>query len=426
MPRFSSRRRLLQQIEILVEHRQDLSVLRSLSSESDSDSIEDELDLYSLALLEEMSSRRYATRSSTYRSSRGRLDWMEYLNPDSNYMNDTEFLRTFRLSRASFALLRVELERTPMFTRVRNGSRQPRPCYQQLLVFLFRVGRYGNSGSDHEVALYFGISSGSVKNYIKNIVAALKSIEADVVSWPNERERNEMKVRLATTGFRHCVGIADGTLIPLSRKPKVYHECYFCRKNFYAVNVLLVCDDRARITYYLAGWPGSTHDNRVFKSSNLYKERDSYFSALEYLIGDSAYSNSTIMVPSFKKTRQEVNLDRNKELFNFNLSKVRIKSEHCIGLLKGRFQCLKGMNTYICGENDMKFFVDIFGSCCVLHNLLLTYNDEIPQEWYEDLAEDLDHNISNQIENTNTVAPIENDEGNRRSIVFNSFVENFA
>ena len=193
MPRFSSRRRLLQQIEILVEHRQDLSVLRSLSSESDSDSIEDELDLYSLALLEEMSSRRYATRSSTYRSSRGRLDWMEYLNPDSNYMNNTEFLRTFWLSRASFALfLRVELERTPMFTRVRNGSRQPRPCYQQLLVFLFRVGRYGNSGSDHEVALYFGISSGSVKNYIKNIVAALKSIEADVVSWPNERERNEM------------------------------------------------------------------------------------------------------------------------------------------------------------------------------------------------------------------------------------------
>lgn len=424
MPRISTRRRLIQQIEELVDHRQNLANLRLL--DSDSDSVEDDFDLYSIALLQDMSNRRYASRSRSYRGSRGRMQWAEYLNPQSTYMNESEFLRTFRLSRSSFGLLREELERTPMYARHRNGSREPRPCYQQLLVFLYRCGRHGNSGSDHEVALYFGIASGSVKNYVKNIVTAIKSLEPEIVSWPNEEERNEMKVRLAATGFRHCVGIADGTLIPLTRKPKVFHECYFCRKNFYAINVLLVCDDRARVLYYLAGWPGSTHDNRVFKSSNLFKDRDSFFSPLEYIIGDSAYSNSSIMVPAFKKTRNEVNLSRNKELFNFHLAKLRIKSEHCIGLLKGRFQCLKGMNTYISGEDDVKFIVDCFGACCVLHNLLLSYNDEIPQEWYEDLADEINSDIADQIENATTVAPIDSNDGNRRSAVFNSFVENFA
>ena len=291
---------------------------------------------------------------------------------------------------------------------------------------MYHCGRYGNSGSDHEVALYFGIASGSVRNYVQNIIRAIKELEPEVVSWPSEEERQEMKVRLASTGFRHCIGIADGTLVPLTRKPKIYHECYFCRKHFYAINVLVVCDDRGRIIYYLAGWPGSTHDNRVFKSSNLYKERHERFAALEYIIGDSAFSNSSVMVPSFKKARNEVNLSRNKELFNTHLAKIRIKSEHCIGILKGRFQCLKGLNTYITGDNDVKYIVDIISACAVLHNLLITYNDQIPQEWYEELAEDIDNELTDIIENEETVDAIGADDGNRRNAVFHSFVENFA
>ena len=424
MPRVSSRQKLLQLLSSQISARQELAELRLVLS--DSDSLEDEVDHYHLRLFEEMSSLRYATCSTTYRSRRGRLEWAEFLNPNSIFMNDTEFLRTFRMSRSSFNLLRQEVERTPVFTRQHHGSRTPCPCFQQLLVFLYRCGRFGSCGSDHEVGLYFGIASGSVKNYVRNIISALKSIEREVVSWPSQEERDEMKVRLAATGFRHCIGIADGTLIPLSRKPKIFHECYYCRKNCYAVNVLVVCDDRARILYYLAGWPGSTHDNRVFKSSNLYKKRNEYFSPLEYIIGDSAYSTSSIMVPAFKKPRNEVNLVRNKELFNTQLSKLRIKSEHCLGLIKGRFQCLKGLNTYITGESDVKFIVDLFGACAVLHNLLLSYNDEVPQAWYQDLAESLDNDLADQIENEVTVDAVEVDDGDCRSSVFNSFVENFA
>ena len=426
MPRISDRQKIIRQIQSEVDLRQNLSELRLLLSESDS--FEDEVDLYYLSLLEEMSTRRYATRSS-YRQRSGRLRWEEYLDQDSDIMNDTEFLRTFRMSRQSFRILEQELRQTPMYAPRQNvgGRRTPRPLYQQLLVFLYRIGRFGNSGSDHEVGLYFGIASGSVRNYVLNIVQALKHMEDEVVSWPTEEERNEMKVRLTSTGFRHCVGIADGTLIPLLRKPKVFHECYFCRKSIYAMNVLVVCDDRARIIYYLAGWPGSTHDNRVLKSSQMYTNRESFFSPLEYVIGDSAFSNSSVMVPAFKKGRNETVLPREKELFNTLLAKVRIKSEHCIGLLKARFQCLKGLNTWIKdGENDVKFIVDLFSACTVLHNLLISFNDEIPQEWYEELAEGIDSEIVDLIESEDTVQSIDAEDGNRRTAVFNSIIEMFG
>ena len=156
-------------------------------------------------------------------------------------------------------------------------------------------------------------------------------------------------------------------------------------------------------------------------------DRELYFGPLEYIIGDSAYSNSSIMVPAFKKGRNETVLPREKELFNTHLAKVRIKSEHCIGMLKARFQCLKGLNTWITdGEKDVKFIVDLFSSCAILHNLLLAYDDEIPQEWYEDLLSDIDSEIVDLIENEETVEGVECNDGNRRSAVYNSIVEMFG
>jgi len=51
-----------------------------------------------------------------------------------------------------------------------------------------------------------------------------------------------------------------------------------------------------------------------------------FLSNKEYLLGDSAFSASSVMVPAFKKG-QNAN-------FNKKLAKVRIKSEHCIRLIK--------------------------------------------------------------------------------------------
>jgi hypothetical protein len=44
----------------------------------------------------------------------------------------------------------------------------------------------------------------------------------------------------------------DGTLLPLAFKPTLNGEDYFTRNDGYAINAMMVCDDKARVTYALA------------------------------------------------------------------------------------------------------------------------------------------------------------------------------
>jgi hypothetical protein len=194
-----------------------------------------------------------------------------------------------------------------------------------------------------------------------------------------------MKAQISAYGFRHCVGIIDGTLVVLDFKPEKYHKCYYSCKSCYTINILVVCDDHKRITYYNAGWPGSTHDNCVWRNSRLFKNRTEYFSYMEYLLGDSAYSHSSVMVQAFKKHPNTFYLPR-------LLAQVRIASEHCIGILKGRFQCLKRNNIKLKeGRKEVNEIVDLIGACIVMHNLLINFDkDDIPKRWYWEMEEEID------------------------------------
>ena len=65
-----------------------------------------------------------------------------------------------------------------------------------------------------------------------------------------------------------------------------------------------------------------------------------YFNNGQYLLGDLAFQSSRIMVLAFKKPPgQELGADESQ--FNTMLAKGHIKVEHCIGILKGRFQRLR-------------------------------------------------------------------------------------
>lgn len=78
------------------------------------------------------------------------------------------------------------------------------------------------------------------------------------------------------------------------------------------------------------------------------------------------------------------------------MSKLRIISEHTIGMLKGRFQWLKSiLSLLIEGEETTIVIVKYMECCMILHNLLGTSLDEFPEEWLvhgmeqrEDVAND--------------------------------------
>ena len=182
------------------------------------------------------------------------------------------------------------------------------------------------------------------------------------------------------SGFSQCIGFVDGTLFPLSEKPQHDGEDYFSRKGCYGIAGLLVCDDNKRIRYTYTGWAGCAHDARVYANSALALKSNQLFAGQEYLLADSAYTPDPTIIPAFKRLPHK-GLTTDETLFNFYLSNVRVRVEHCIGILKARFQSLRGLRLVIRTKNDVKRCVCWINACCVMHNLLL--QDPINDEWLE-------------------------------------------
>jgi len=156
-------------------------------------------------------------------------------------------------------------------------------------------------------------------------------VQKQVIKWLNEEERKIFSARIRKThGFVNCVGLIDGTLFPLAFIPTLNVEDYFTRKGNYAFKGLFIFDDAAKITWIEMGWPSSVHNNQVWSNSDVYLSKDKYFNNKEYLLDDSAFSVSLVMVPAFKKGHNPDSKER--KYFNTKLAKVRIKNEHCIGL----------------------------------------------------------------------------------------------
>jgi hypothetical protein len=421
MPRKSERSDVIQAFEDQVKKQKKDALHRELLEEHDSDL--DDRDDHTSSLLKTLRNSRYLFRSGNYRKRRKKFDLQDALSYDSVQFTEEEFLFCFRMKRESFLLFLEEMKCRKAFKP--GKFKKHRPVAYQLLVFLYRAGKEGTGGSASAVSCFFGIGKGSVINYVRRSVSALSEIEEEVVYWPDQNEKDEMKTRLAASGFRHCVGIIDGTLVVLDFRPEKYHECYFSRKSCYALNVMVVCDDRKRVIFYLAGWPGSTHDNRVFRNSRLFQKRSEYFSFLEYLLGDSAYSNSSIMVQAFKKHACTANLPRDKENFNTMLAQVRIASEHCIGILKGRFGCLKRNNIKLGKtKKEVKELVELIGACIVIHNLLINYSDDdIPREWYDQMKDKIDWSLYDE-ELVEKIC-VQDEEVCRRDTVYESIINNY-
>jgi hypothetical protein len=109
-----------------------------------------------------------------------------------------------------------------------------------------------------------------VENYTNQCIEALVELESKYVKWPTAEEREVISSEIGHDSFfKNCVGFIDGTLIALAYAPQKNSEAYYCRKSFYAVNSLIICDHRRRIIYAHHGWCGSAHDQRVLKSTEV-------------------------------------------------------------------------------------------------------------------------------------------------------------
>jgi hypothetical protein len=70
------------------------------------------------------------------------------------------------------------------------------------------------------------------------------------------------------------------------------------------------------------------------------------------------------VVAPYKKPERDL---PDNEFYNNHLSMVRIRSEHAIGFLKGRFASLKNLRVHIKNEKSHKFATYWIASCVGIH-----------------------------------------------------------
>ena len=147
---------------------------------------------------------------------------------------DTEFFFHFQMSQEKFWMLLNLIQDHTVFKRKPDGKQRPGPASHQLLVLLKYYGSHGNSASDKSLSRFFGVGGGTVENYRNNALEALLSLEPHAYFWPCKDERKSIASRIKSNWkFPNCVGLIDGTLLPLAIRPVLHGENYLSRKGFY-------------------------------------------------------------------------------------------------------------------------------------------------------------------------------------------------
>ncbi|POV95858.1 hypothetical protein PSTT_15986 [Puccinia striiformis] len=412
MPRQTERGSAITRMtHIIHQHVQGAMIESALNDESAGSSEDSDLEdaLVSLIML----------KKNRYLAPRVRLGRAPEITQYLFSLDDIRFKQEFRMCQESFHQLVSEIRDHPVF---QNRSNIPqRPVQDQLMVTLKRMGTYGNGASvvsptgittlaaltqklfrtatrpkrsSHTVGMlarFFQISEGTVILYCSRTIEAILSLEEQYVSWPDTQGRRAIASRVDEfTGFCNCVGFIDGTLLPLYDRPAIDPQDYYSRKGYYCLNTLIVCDEEKRITYYLTGWPGCCHDTRLWENSELKLKERELFSPGEYLIADSGFPVQTNVVPATVKKlpvgfqhsngRPHAAMPRLKKRINHHLSSIRVRNEHCIGILKGRFQSLRGLGKDLSSAGTMEKITHWISACIVLHNFLL--EDKTP-DYYE-------------------------------------------
>ncbi|KAM7287657.1 hypothetical protein ISCGN_031348 [Ixodes scapularis] len=197
---------------------------------------------------------------------------------DAFQLPDDDFRRQYRLSKNVVRWLCDELRSTPGL-RTRRSIASTMTVEQQVLCALrfFGTGSFQGMVAADE---HLSVSQMTVSRAVRAVAAAI--VECLGSGWINFHAES----RAATKeGFARADGMlagvdgyVDGTHVAIlgpRDTETVTTAAYWCRKHQYALNVMVVCDYKARIMYIDPSMPGGAHDGYVWKRSSLRRAMES-------------------------------------------------------------------------------------------------------------------------------------------------------
>lgn len=175
--------------------------------------------------------------------------------------------------------------------------------------------------------------------------------------------------------FPNAIGAVDCTHV-LIEKPNLYGDEYVNRKGLTSLNIQVICDAEEKITSFDCRWPGSVHDSRIWRNSDVLGIIK-YNDAGALLLADEGYGIAPWLMTPFKDAHGEL-----KNSYNCLHSKERIIIERVFGQVKRRFPMLKEKIRV-----KTERIPSLIAACFILHNIAkylgeaeFTFEDENLQE----------------------------------------------
>lgn len=188
--------------------------------------------------------------------------------------------------------------------------------------------------------------------------------------------KNTAKMFEDQWNFSHCVGAMDGKHVAIE-KPPGSGSCFFNYKDFFSVVLFAIVNANYEFMYVHTGTNGSVSDGGVIQHTRFYEKLmtgqlnlppasilpDTNITVPYTFVGDSAFAlNRHIMKPfPFK------NINHEKRIFNYRLSRARRVVENAFGILAARFRIFRRKISVKVENVDA-----IVLACCALHNYLRT------------------------------------------------------
>ena len=190
---------------------------------------------------------------------------VEWFHRDVPAMEEAEFRRNFRLSRAAFLKLVERLE--PLLRREQTFAKNTIPVARKVAMTLYFLGQGVNYLA---VGNLFGAAVSTVCVAVNDTVKAIvQTLTPELIRFPSTEA--ELAAAMNTFGkFPNCVGAFDGTHIPIKR-PNKYGTDYYNRKGYYSILMQGVCDGIGKFLSVSCGFPGSMHDARMLRMSGFYE-----------------------------------------------------------------------------------------------------------------------------------------------------------
>lgn len=295
------------------------------------------------------------------------------LNP-MEYFSEENFRKRFRLTKRSVIYLHTLIGADLEPKTTRPGFTLS--ALDKILITL----RYYAIASYHQVSAdFYGVAESTVCRIIPIVSDKIASLRERFIYMPTTNNELEQKKQefFRVAGMPAVIGAIDGTLVKIQEVGGAQNKTdFYCRKQFYAINVQIICDANAFVQDIVARWPGSIHDETVFLNSNIFERflngEFTRNNRKSLLLGDGGYrSESFLAVPLRETNRQRTQAEINYQRPHISTRNV---VERFNGQWKKRFPCLWIGTRF----RKLETVLDVIVATAVLHNICKMHGDHMP------------------------------------------------